>query len=312
MDLYIYLDIVAEFACGMCGRCCRNDWQVSVDEAAFRRNADYFAGEGRHEEFRQSFIPLTGAVAPGEYAFIAKTGSGHCWFLDASRLCRLHRDAGHDHLDNVCQTYPRYPMDTARGVEFTLSFSCPRVLDLASRPQPLEIVRCDKIAGFLWPESYVTAVYPGQQPLDTPLRHYFELEQHLIDIMQWRGLTVTERVDVLAAAVQAVGALPKNESLGGNINMIIHRNYEYMDSRPGQLEQCLQIADLLSENFLVNMLFKKVLYRYGLERGLQLLTAAWGRIAAARAAGASPEADIERTREAIIALELEYSHRRVS
>jgi lysine-N-methylase len=203
-------------------------------------------------------------------------------------------------------------MDTARGVEFTLSFSCPRVLDLASRPQPLEIVRCDKIAGFLWPESYVTAVYPGQQPLDTPLRHYFELEQHLIDIMQWRGLTVTERVDVLAAAVQAVGALPKNESLGGNINMIIHRNYEYMDSRPGQLEQCLQIADLLSENFLVNMLFKKVLYRYGLERGLQLLTAAWGRIAAARAAGASPEADIERTREAIIALELEYSHRRVS
>lgn len=28
--MYIYLDFVTEFSCKMCGRCCRNEWLVTL------------------------------------------------------------------------------------------------------------------------------------------------------------------------------------------------------------------------------------------------------------------------------------------
>lgn len=308
--MYIYIDIVEGFSCEMCGTCCRNDWLVTVDEQHYRRNAELFMATGRSEEFPNAFIPLQGNSL-AEYAYIAKQASGGCWFLDASNLCRLHREAGHDHLDPVCQTFPRYPMSTARGIELTLSFSCPAVIRLASRTAPLAMIRSERQPLALAPNNYVVEVYPHQQPAYSPLRYYFELEHHFIDIMQCRSITTGERLALIEKTVRAFGCLQQDDSFSQKLNRIFYTNYDYLDAKAADGQPGFhQIPDILIENFFVNFIFKKPFYIYGLECTAKLLGSIWQHIEKARRHDADPQEDIKRTQSVIMDIEFQYSHNR--
>ncbi|MBP2664037.1 MAG: hypothetical protein H6Q71_1985 [Firmicutes bacterium] len=168
-----------------------------MDETSYRRNEALFTSTGRKAEFDQAFIRLKEAAGYGEYAYIAKQDRGGCWFLDTNNRCRLHKEAGHSHLDAVCQTYPRYPMSTSRGIELTLSFSCPAVLKLADREEPLAIIKADQQPMAFPENNYAVEIYPQQQSPWEPLHYYFELETHFIDILQCRSLVVTGPGDYL-------------------------------------------------------------------------------------------------------------------
>ena len=230
--MYIYLDIVRDFRCQLCGTCCRNDWLVTLDEASYQRNRELFAGCGCSAEFAAAFTCLTGRQRPGEYAVINKQ-AGACWFLESDNRCRLHAQAGHDHLDSVCQTFPRYPMDTSRGLELTLSFSCPAVMKLVERVQPLTVLRADSCPLSVREDVPTAQVYPEQQPLGQPLRDYFELEHHFIDILQWRGLPMGERLALLAETAARLDALPTGDATATRrqLDQIIGANYEFLDAQ---------------------------------------------------------------------------------
>lgn len=306
--MYIYLDIAAGFRCEMCGTCCRNDWMVTVDEESFARNARLFASTGREQEFARAFIRISGGGSPGEYAYIAKRPEGGCWFLQTDQLCRLHREAGHEHLDSVCRTFPRYPLDTARGAELTLSFSCPAVIRLVSRQQPLAVVRSEQAPLAAMPDSCVAQVYPRQHSDRHPLYYYFELEQHFIDILQCRGMTIGERAEFLLKTAAAIDCLDKRDSLGQDLNRLIYGNYEQLEQAAGLVQP--DMADLLTEHFLVNFVFQKPFYLYGLRQGAGLVRHFCSRIDAARTGITDPAARLQQTKNSIMALELQYGHNR--
>ncbi|MDR3589406.1 MAG: flagellin lysine-N-methylase [Negativicutes bacterium] len=307
--MYIYTDLVPQFRCVMCGDCCRADWLVTVDEEGYRRNADLFARAGCLEEFAQAFVLLSGA-SPGEHAYIAKQPGGGCWFLEDTNRCRLHRTAGHNHLDGVCQLFPRYPMNTTRGCELTLSFSCPEVVRLASRMKMLEVIRSEQPPFAIPPDSFVAGVYPEQQAPHTPLRHYFELEHHFCDIMQCRGLPVAGRLSLLADTVKAIGSLDPDDSFRQGLDGIFAANYRLLDVKAADAPQeAISPADLLLENFFVNLIFKKIFYLYGLEHSMKLLLVIWRQLARARR-GLNQGEDYARTRAAVMAAEFRYSHNR--
>ncbi|MDR7865412.1 MAG: flagellin lysine-N-methylase [Sporomusaceae bacterium] len=308
--MYIYLDFVPHFTCACCGTCCRNDWLVTVDEAGYKRNRDFFARTGREVEFQAAFTPLTGKRAAGEYAAIAKRLGGGCWFLREDNLCLLHREAGHEHLDGVCRLFPRYPMRTARGVEVTLSFSCPEVLRLAERTEPLNVVRAEEPPIPLEADGYTAEVFPGQQPLHSVLGYYFELEHHFIDIMQCRGLTVAARLDFLAATAASLASLPSSPSVGREVDRLIRGNYDRLDAAEAAGVAALAPADILLEHFFVNLIFKKVFYLHGLPGATRLLQALWHRLATAGAGGETGRLD--RVKAAVMAAELEYCHNRAA
>jgi len=308
--MFIYLDFVPAFTCACCGTCCRHDWLVTVDEAGYERNRAFFARTGRAGEFAAAFTRLAGKRAAGEYAAIAKRPGGGCWFLRADNLCQLHCEAGHEHLDGVCRLFPRYPLRTARGVEVTLSFSCPEVLRLADRTAPLAVVRAGEPPIHLEADGYTAEVFPGQQPLYSVLRYYFELEHHFIDIMQCRGLTVAGRLDFLAATAAALASLPSSPSIGRDVDNLIRKNFDRLDAAAAAGTMDLDRADILLEHFFVNLIFKKVFYLHGLTGATRLLQALWRRLAAA---GAGGEADrLERVKSAVMAAELEYCHNRAA
>lgn len=297
--MFIYTDIVKQFSCQMCGTCCRNEWQVSLSEASYRRNEMLFNSTGRRTDFDQAFIKLNEQAGLGEYAYIAKQAGGSCWFLDHSNRCRLHKEAGHSHLDAVCQAFPRYPMSTARGIELTLSFSCPAVLALADRDAPLTIVKSEEQPIDFPDNNYTVEIYPGQQSSGKPLHYYFELETHFIDILQCRSMLFSERVAFLAETVKEVNGLSPDETIGRELTALFNRNYDCLERlAPGTQSLPATGAGLL-ENFFVSFVFKKPFYLYGLEKTLKLLQHMWRQLTAA-----------DDLAQAIMKLEFQYGHDR--
>ena len=263
-DMFVYLDIVADFACHQCGACCNNDWLVTVNEAGYRRNQLLFEQAGQSDEFTKAFIPLGSAAELGEYARIAKRQSGGCWFLTAEKLCRLQQVAGHEHLDSVCQWFPRYPMDTERGIELSLSFSCPAAVKLALREAPLKIVRAESSPISTLPVDFVRHVYPGQRP-QSILRYYFELEGHLIELLQARQLSLTGRLDLVQRSLCQIGAWQEPAEFGDLLNRLFRANYAELDAAAGrQPPRQDGPANWLAENYFVNFLFRKNLYTNGI------------------------------------------------
>ncbi len=298
--MYIFTDIVSRFTCQMCGTCCSNPWQVTVDKASYSRNEALFTAYGRKAEFEQAFITLEGRGGYGEYAYIAKQARGGCWFLHTDNLCRLHKEAGHSHLDAVCRTFPRYPMNTARGIEITLSFSCPTVLKLADRDEALRLIRADFPPLDLVDNNYAAEIYPQQQPERQPLRYYFELESHFIDLLQCRAMPLGERLAFLAETVQAVDSLAGAQDIARGVTALFNRNYDWLDELAAAGEPArLEAGSRLLENYFVSLLFKKPFYIFGFAKTLQLLNHIWQQLMGADDLG----------RE-IMRLELQYGHDR--
>lgn len=308
--MHIYPDFVPAFCCQLCGTCCRNDWQVTLDKTSYERNRLWFSVSNNPQEFQAAFSRVE-SQGLGEYAAINKK-QGACWFLEEDNRCQLHRLAGHEHLDSVCRTYPRYPMATARGWEITLTFSCPAVLELVSKVEPIQLVRSGQAPLEFDQASSAAQVFPSQQPANSNLRYYFELEQHSIDILQWRAGSIPGRLELLAAFFGELQRMEQRENFGAELNQLLNRNYDYMDNQTtaiGCPPETKVTADILIEHFFVNLVFKKVGYLYGLPRLLQLLTLMWQKIAVAQETGHQSEA-IRNTKLAIMELELAYSHNR--
>lgn len=310
--MYSYLDIVSGFSCEMCGKCCRNDWLITVDEASYQRNERFFAAQGKQTEFQQAFVPLTtDSHGLGEYAYIAKGPEGGCCFLDAENFCHLHRQAGHEHLDQVCQTFPRYPMSTARGVEITLTFNCPAVFARINRIAPLAIVRSEQAPYLVNPESVAIHVFPQQHATSNPLYYYFELEQHFIDIIQWRSLKIGERLGLLRQTIDQINALTTMDAVGQSLNRIFYKNYEFLDAQ-GQAEGEVTevIPEILFEHFLVNLIFQKNFYSYGLAKGMDLLEDFWRRLQHTALDGKNPLEDNESMKVMIMDMAFQHNHHR--
>lgn len=304
--LYFYVNIFSEFQCQMCGTCCKNDWMVTVDQDCYQRNADLFSRAGRTDEFHAAFLPINSSCL-GEYALIAKQPQGKCWFLQPDHLCRLHKEAGHEHLDVVCKTFPRYPMDTARGVELTLNFSCPRVVTLASQ-SVLEIIRSEEKPTGIYSDHFVTHVYPQQHSTAKALHYYFELEQHFIDILQWRSLRLSERIEIICNSA-AVLCSQKPIDMGSEITRLISSNYERLQAADsGVLSQ--DAADILLENYFVNIVFKKLFYDHGLQNGAVILQLFWQHIQDVVAQDNKKTERWDQVYQAIAEIEFEYCHHR--
>jgi lysine-N-methylase len=309
--MYIYTDIVKEFFCEMCGQCCRNDWLVTMDEESYQRNAKLFTKVGKEEEFSKVFVPITGKSELGEYAYIAKKTNGECWFLGENNLCHLHAAAGHNHLDTVCQTFPRYPMDTSRGIELTLSFSCPAVIKLASRIKPLTIIRSKEQPITINSNNDVVHVYPEQHSTYSSLRYYFEIEHHFIDLLQSRNLSIDERIQLIKETIRKIDNLQKDDTFSQQLSHIIYDNYELLETKDNIMElmgECT--SEMLIENFFVNFVFKKPFYLYGLQQGMSFLDTMWEKIEKVRKEVISVPQDMERTSTIIMEQEFQYGHNR--
>ncbi|MEG6584391.1 flagellin lysine-N-methylase [Dendrosporobacter sp. 1207_IL3150] len=307
--MYIYLDLVENFECKMCGTCCRRNWLVTIDERSYQRNWELFKRQGRQLEFKKAFAINSDRSLPEEFACITKKTSGECWFLTDANLCTLHSMAGHSHLDAVCQTFPRYPINSSRGIELTLSMSCPSVLEQLNREEPLKLIKNNRPPLSFLPETYVEQVFPKQKRTSDILHYYFEVEQHFIDIIQCRNMMLKERIDLLEKTIEKLESISMSSDIGMQLNKLINRNYDLMEDENGKNEVQNHAVDFMMEHFMVNYIFKKPFYSYGLKTAFNWLKYFHHTFNQA-ISGAADGDQLDYAKKVIMDLEVEYGHNR--
>ncbi|MCP3139371.1 flagellin lysine-N-methylase [Pyxidicoccus xibeiensis] len=124
-----------------CEDTCCAGLTVTIEGAPLQRLREAVAG-GPDAELVERLVRPEGAgpdaaqvqhfVRPeeGGGAVIAKREDGHCVFLDAGRLCSLHRKYGEPVLSDACSTFPRTATRWGERLEVAGTLACPEVARL--------------------------------------------------------------------------------------------------------------------------------------------------------------------------------------
>ena len=113
-----------DFACiaSACPDSCCHGWTVDIDDAAAQRYLSLPGSLGdklRRHRKRESW----GWV-------LTREENGRCPMWREDGLCRIHAEAGEDHLSHVCATFPRLRHDYGSFQELGLELSCPEAARL--------------------------------------------------------------------------------------------------------------------------------------------------------------------------------------
>jgi len=66
--------------------------------------------------------------------------------------------------------------------------------------------------------KFVTHVYPPQQPENSALRYYFEMEGHLIHVLQFRQVSLPERLAMVRQTIDSLSRLTAPDTSGEGIS----------------------------------------------------------------------------------------------
>lgn len=123
------------FSCQSCGDCCRGQWLIGVDDAAYGalKDVDWSRLDpalGNGEKFTRLPLPL----ASGERMTFARAPSGACVFLTGADRCGIHERLGYEAKPQVCREFPYQFVETPDGIGVGLSFACTAVLHQRGAP----------------------------------------------------------------------------------------------------------------------------------------------------------------------------------
>ena len=134
------------FTCQHSGACCRNDWLVGVDDAAYQRlRAVDWKGHQPPLPPGEPFRPLPFPLAGGERMTFARRADGACVFLADGERCSIHARWGAPAKPQVCREFPYSFVETPDGVAVGLSFACTAVRghhgrELAAQASEVQVV----------------------------------------------------------------------------------------------------------------------------------------------------------------------------
>lgn len=181
-----------EYACTLCGECCRERWQIPLDAATrnslARRdwNQTPLAAEARGD--REFFVQPAPTLSTGA-AF--KTRHGACVLLGDDSGCEAHRHFDAAAKGVVCRLFPYLFVEAPEGVYVGYSFCCRPVR------KPAELARAEQTSQESREARYAEARHncPGihyqKAPsrvalgwnIEIPWEGYLELEQGLLELL---------------------------------------------------------------------------------------------------------------------------------
>ena len=205
---FLVTDYVLKFKCAMCTECCKR-WRITIDKKTVDKYSKIAA---KDEEFFSEFSKYLKRDKKGQGVIVLKDiinkttissaeGSREvhnfdiqvCPFLKEG-LCSIQKRYGIDALSDTCKIYPRIVSLTERGYEMSLSFSCQAAAELLKEKNPVQF--------YLDPEGFDFVSLHGQyikignimQRKKAGRANYFEIEELLIDIMQYREIDIDTRI----------------------------------------------------------------------------------------------------------------------
>ena len=78
----------------------------------------------------------------GDFAVVARSGSGQCAFLTEGKSCRIHTEFGDSCLPEICNNFPMYGAGTPDGIEVLVDVVCPAAREcLMQATTPFQVVK---------------------------------------------------------------------------------------------------------------------------------------------------------------------------
>lgn len=188
--------------------CCDGGWDILIDKDTYKKHVV-------QPWLRKSISRNRKDESKEAYGRIKLDVNGRCPFLDASSLCKVHRQLGDEYLSLTCSTYPRITNYVDGVVERSMSLSCPEAARKALlNPDPMEF---DQTLESTSTRIIINRVFKTSKNPTTILRHYWEVRIFIISLLQNRSLKLWERLVILGLFCQRL----EQEGQNGNVSQIV-------------------------------------------------------------------------------------------
>jgi len=206
---YLVPDYILNFKCACCTECCKR-WRIIIDKETVEKY-DQLAAEdeelsamlaeslkkdktGKASVRLKNMVKKVTVEENGEQKEVITVDRAVCPFLDSEGLCAIQRKHGVDALSDTCKIFPRTIFLTERGYEMALTYACKTAAQSLKNKNMIEFYQDPQ--GFDYPDLHGQYGKIGDV-LERKKRgktNYFDVEELLIDIMQFREINIDTRL----------------------------------------------------------------------------------------------------------------------
>ncbi|HAS73462.1 MAG TPA: hypothetical protein DCS67_04900, partial [Clostridiales bacterium UBA8960] len=115
---------------GDCEDNCCIGWDVDIDKETYIKYKNVTHPQMKRELDRYIKKNPASYDDKVDYAFAMLDANKHCTFLNADRLCMIHKHLGESFLSNVCGSFPRINNMIDGTLEQSATLSCPEIARL--------------------------------------------------------------------------------------------------------------------------------------------------------------------------------------
>ena len=178
---------VKNFKCDgqFCGcRCCR-DWQIVVDEDAYKKFAEL--DDADRKKIFENIDWKRDLDSNVDVMTLKLRDDGLCSFLTEDGLCSIQKNHGEDFLTAICQSFPRvtYKFDD-NFFEQSMTLTCPIAAQMILLPfEPITFVEVDEVKA---------RAIISLKKLPRSVDNFVSLQMNAIKILQDRNFTINQRL----------------------------------------------------------------------------------------------------------------------
>lgn len=190
--------LVQKFKCsgGACQDTCCGGWRIDIDQETFnkyKKIKDFrFIGidknisrtRGKNSKFRYGKIKLQ---------------QGYCPYMTEEGLCYIQKELGVEYLSVACNTYPRNYNRINGILEQSLSTTCEEVVKLLVQQQ--DVMQFE----LLEMNIELNKIYISNSTED---KYLWDIREYIIDTLQYRGMTVSERLFKVVLTINKIKENP--------------------------------------------------------------------------------------------------------
>jgi lysine-N-methylase len=256
---YLVPDYVLDFKCACCTECCKR-WRIIIDKQAVEKyeklastDEELFAllaGGLKKDKSGQGMVQLENRLSRttvqdgGEEREVAAVDAAICPFLGADGLCVIQRKYGAEALSDTCKIFPRSIFLTERGYEMSLTYACATAAQTLKNRNSVEFHQNPAGYGFFELYEQYGKIGGVLDRMKAGKTNYFDVEELLIDIMQFREMDVETRLVLAGIIINKLkdGDIPGIRKYLQNLDADLIGQLKSIPSQPGFMMKLVKEA----------------------------------------------------------------------
>ena len=205
-----------------CRNHCCHDWNVKITKQEFKNIKRHIQSEELKNIFAHGFSAQHHTSMQKTRTYQIKQDEyGNCLFLDEKGLCRIHKECGEALLAQVCKNFPkRATLYYMQKANYALSLGCEEVVRLLFlQKDGFFIKACQQQAD----KKMVCDIFDDNKAKQFPsVVYFYDMKMLFLGILQNRQYTLSERMVLLAMALQKIEKEQHLENIPAFVNHFLN------------------------------------------------------------------------------------------